>query len=235
MSDSIVYQNASKTATILDIPRSIEEAQGSDSTSTSRRLISSQPLQKPYCSLEPKSTKALRNSPQATIQELLLTRHLQLVLGEIEDAGVTKFCLPRVTNGTEAETSRVPKRKLKDVQVDMPPSDPLSFSPGNETLDRLVTNEKDVLVSFTNSKTGSVYYIPPGSTFLNGSIESTCTLFSERALRFDVVVMDPPWPNRSVSRSRSYAMAYDEAEITDLLHQIPLVDHLADDALVGIW
>lgn len=99
----IIYQNDDKTITLIDIPRSIEDAQYLSERCISRpdskrRLISCQPVDTPYQSPEPKSIKALRNAPQKTIEELMLERYVQLALDEMKRAmqGQGTMCLDRI-------------------------------------------------------------------------------------------------------------------------------------------
>ncbi|KAI8913580.1 MT-A70-like protein, partial [Gorgonomyces haynaldii] len=47
---------------------------------------------------------------------------------------------------------------------------------------------------------------------------------------FDFVVLDPPWPNASVKRSKIYK----EMDVFDL-YQLPLPSILAQDAIVCLW
>lgn len=77
--------------------------------------------------------------------------------------------------------------------------------------------------------------IPPGSTFLQADISETLSIFRERGPKFDIIVLDPPWPNRSARRKQSYSISYENIEIRSLLSSIPLYDHLADDGHVAVW
>lgn len=78
--------------------------------------------------------------------------------------------------------------------------------------------------------------IPPHAHPLSGSIQGMRETFMETAPRFDLVVLDPPWPNRSVRRrTKGYATAYNLAEIRQLLTSIPISSHLAPQGLVAIW
>jgi len=67
-----------------------------------------------------------------------------------------------------------------------------------------------------------------------GDIEETGSIFTRQAPLFDFVIMDPPWPNRSARRKKSYSTG-NSRDITTLLSQIPLEHHLAPGALVGVW
>src|SRR5690554_3628900 len=94
----ILWQNEEQTVTLLDIPRSIELAQ-QFGESGQRHLWSSQPLQDPYPSLEPKSAKARAALKSPDIDDLILQRVLTLALEEAGKSiearpnGVNAWCL----------------------------------------------------------------------------------------------------------------------------------------------
>lgn len=78
--------------------------------------------------------------------------------------------------------------------------------------------------------------IPIGAEYLHGSIQDLRQTFVNTAPQFNLVVLDPPWPNRSVRRKKgSYNTAYNLTEIQQLLLSIPVPLHLAPDGLVAIW
>lgn len=77
--------------------------------------------------------------------------------------------------------------------------------------------------------------IPPGSTVLHGDIASTLPAFTHWAPKFDLVILDPPWPNRSAKRSKHYGISYDMQDIRTLLTSIPLEDHLTVTGIVCVW
>ncbi|OBZ81336.1 Methyltransferase-like protein 4 [Choanephora cucurbitarum] len=78
------------------------------------------------------------------------------------------------------------------------------------------------------------YLIPPHSTFLMGSMLNTIDLlgnYVETIGGADLIVMDPPWPNKSVHRSSHY----DTQDIYDL-YKIPMLKLISKrDSLVAIW
>ncbi|OAA60777.1 MT-A70 family [Cordyceps fumosorosea ARSEF 2679] len=80
-------------------------------------------------------------------------------------------------------------------------------------------------------------YIPPEAALLHGSIQNLAQSFAQRAPKFHLIVMDPPWPNRSVRRTTSarYKTAGSLSELGDTLRAIPVRAHLHDDGLVAVW
>ncbi|KAF5570342.1 MT-A70 family [Fusarium phyllophilum] len=78
--------------------------------------------------------------------------------------------------------------------------------------------------------------IPDKAEFLDGSIEAMRDTFHTTAPKFDLVVLDPPWPNRSARRKTDkYATVSNLKEMRNLLLHIPLASHLAPDGLVAVW
>lgn len=58
-------------------------------------------------------------------------------------------------------------------------------------------------------------------------------------LKFDLILLDPPWPNRSAKRKRGGAGAYrpapDLESVRALLRQVPVASRLAPGGLVAVW
>ena len=81
---------------------------------------------------------------------------------------------------------------------------------------------------------GSNFYIPENSTFLLSDIAQLHLLVNHvqksKDLKYDCVVIDPPWENRSVIRSHKYNWLSEN----DLL-QIPLPELCNENCLVVIW
>ncbi|KAK1058510.1 hypothetical protein LTR74_013314 [Friedmanniomyces endolithicus] len=93
------------------------------------------------------------------------------------------------------------------------------------------------------------YCVPPGSSFCLGDGHNARGF--RAALRqqsnqqdmsktFDFILLDPPWPNRSVKRTHqtagsTYNIATNHREIEDLLLGMDLDMLMADECLVGVW
>ncbi|KAK6348860.1 hypothetical protein TWF730_009628 [Orbilia blumenaviensis] len=85
------------------------------------------------------------------------------------------------------------------------------------------------------------YMIPPKSSFLLGPFTSTLPVFqaafgkSSNTQRFDFMLLDPPWNNRSAKRAKhkdSYKTS--TFNVYDLF-KLNVADFLCDGGLVGIW
>lgn len=57
----------------------------------------------------------------------------------------------------------------------------------------------------------------------------------EKAPMFDLIVLDPPWPNRSARRTNKYVTAANQLETRQLLSLIPIASRLAPEGLVAVW
>ncbi|CAD6567445.1 MAG: hypothetical protein ASARMPRED_000834 [Alectoria sarmentosa] len=97
----ILYQNLTKTLTLLDIPMSIAHAQGTIDHPCTDQIYASPPLRMPYPSTEPKTEKAKINvlrtkassDTDAEFPEALLRRGLREVTEHWHLGGC--WCLPR--------------------------------------------------------------------------------------------------------------------------------------------
>jgi N6-adenosine-specific RNA methylase IME4 len=243
MASCILYRNLDSTVVLIDIPRSIELAQGA----SSQRLLSSKPIEKPFPSIEPKSAKARDNVGEVTLEDLLLQRHIQLSLDQLKSEWRGERCLPRQVKCEAESCERVApatKRKREERSSQQIANSSLS-SNISEYCDSEVRNlnDEDAFYRRSISKSTtirvrgdqSLVRIPPNSTVLCGDITSTRDVFTSNAPKFDLVLLDPPWPNRSARRKKSYGISYGSHEINGLLSSMPIFDHLAADGRVGIW
>jgi len=89
------------------------------------------------------------------------------------------------------------------------------------------------------------FWVPPHATFIQSTIESGWEAFASGsrvlALRtpnfqlFDLIMMDPPWSNRSARRSRHYNTA--ESQKTDPFDAAVQIarNHLTSHGIVAVW
>ncbi|PMD16103.1 MT-A70-domain-containing protein [Hyaloscypha hepaticicola] len=234
MASCILYQNPKSTVILIDIPRSIEAAQGA----VSQRLLSSKPIEHPFPSVEPKSEKARANLGPVSIEELLLQKHIQLSLDLLKGEWRGEWCLPRQVKSVEAEdegSGRKRKKtavKDKDTNVPTPPETPKAVQ--TEAQEEPFFRTSTAEATFIGREQNSVRILT-NSTVLCGDINVTIDIFQSHAPKFDLIILDPPWPNRSARRKKSYGILYGNHEIKALLSSLPLADHLTEDASIGIW
>jgi N6-adenosine-specific RNA methylase IME4 len=93
------------------------------------------------------------------------------------------------------------------------------------------------------------FLVPPGSSFVLGPCSDARTLHAsiraqaqelEVSKTFDLILLDPPWPNRSVKRTHKTANStYSTAQSLGAIHQLIMgmdLDVLmADSCLVAMW
>ena len=243
MASCTLYEDCDAKVSIMDIPRSIEVGQG---VGFSKKLISSAPLKRPYTSVEPKSIKAKAALGKPTLDELLLQKHLEFALDELR-CYVGDWCLPRVIEASLSGASK-PDRKRKHQNMSYEEREPRED--GSLKVERLEpetmlidTTEAGLIyqnphpwgIKLNSSHGRSTIYIPPESSIIVGDITATLPLFTSTAPQFSVIILDPPWPNRSARRKQAYNILYNTHEIRALLSSIPIEDHIAKEGYVAIW
>src|SRR5438034_9448471 len=96
---SVLYQNAERTVTLIDLPASIAQAQGTASSPWAKRLLSCEPLKAPYPSLEPKRRANDKTDGHVESEDqddaAAITSLIEDALKEIA-RHTDRWCLPRV-------------------------------------------------------------------------------------------------------------------------------------------
>ncbi|KKO99351.1 hypothetical protein THAR02_08536 [Trichoderma harzianum] len=206
-SSSSNNNNDSPAFVLLDIPRSLEEAQVPSGHWPAARIVSGPPPLEPFATPEPRNGASGVHSPSAgaSIAELMAAAAAQSALDELRDQYSGPFFQDRVCHSAEEE----------GVSADAAGTD----------------------ATGDGSSEASRIRIPIGAEYLHGTIQDLRQTFVDTAPQFKLVVLDPPWPNRSVRRKKtgSYNIAYNLTEIQQLLLSIPVPLHLAPDGLVAIW
>ncbi|MCJ1335420.1 hypothetical protein MMC09_000690 [Bachmanniomyces sp. S44760] len=112
---------------------------------------------------------------------------------------------------------------------------------------RIVSNPNGSTVPLNVGAPPQQFMVPPHSWFLLANIDSqSAEIFQKLALeelprqsrsagpgQFDFILLDPPWENRSVKRSRRYTTKQDEDPMRALRDK--LGRHIAPAGLVAIW
>ena len=79
-------------------------------------------------------------------------------------------------------------------------------------------------------------FIPDQATILHGSLQDLSQTVRDTAPAFDLVLLDPPWPNRSARRrTDNYSTVPNLTAMSHLLDHVPIPSHLAPGGLVAIW
>lgn len=234
---SILFQNSGSTIILIDLPQSISEGQ-----QTTRKLFSSEPLKHPFPSVEPKSEKAKAKFQRPSLEQLVLQKHLEIALQELNDQYAGEFVYPRfieLTGDHKKENTKQKRKRTKSSSsqelgaYETTPIREHTIVLGDQIhkheftfhnhLPKTVTVD---IVSFGKS------YFPPFSTAILGNILTTSVM---DAPLFNLIIMDPPWPNRSAKRSQSYSISSTAPEIRALLNGLNVEERLADDGLIAVW
>lgn len=238
MATCILYQNEDSTISIIDIPRSIELAQGTPSSS--RRLLSTEPLKEPFPSTEPKSQKARDRLGSLSIDDLLSSKHLQFALDEVKAEWKGEWCLPRALLVESLEDDGK-KRKRESREVGSAGDGDKNFVQEERKHGKVARGDQDDIcihqnfsnepLLFKEESTGQTGTLPPNSTIFGADINLAVTrdIFIAAAPKFDLIIMDPPWPNRSARRKKSYGISYGNDEIRDLLSLTPIESKPAEE------
>ncbi|PTB62914.1 MT-A70-domain-containing protein, partial [Trichoderma citrinoviride] len=201
---------------LIDIPRSLEEAQVPPGHRPRARIISGPPPRTPFVTPEPRrrgnDAASHARSAGAQIAELMAAAAARGALEEIKREYSGVFCLPRV--GGDA------------VGID--------DGGGGGGIDALRMGEMK-----TEKASSPSVKIPPGAEYLHGSIQDLRQAFVDLAPQFKLIVLDPPWPNRSVRRNQKASTTYNTvstmSDMRNLLSSIPVASRLAPDGLVAVW
>ncbi|RMZ89302.1 hypothetical protein DV736_g3462, partial [Chaetothyriales sp. CBS 134916] len=257
MRSPIIYQNPASTVVLLDLPRSLEDAQALDLT-----VRSTAEIEQPWPSTEPKGAQLERvlasTDPDVLVRDQRLQREIDTALDEVKSVirnGQLSWLCPRSTTGLADHVLpyyETPKRITAPHQLDgktervtdAPPLI-LSTTPGADQF-LLARQVQDIVVLNPSGQkseitvNGDTYLIPASSRLLWSSILTGLPAIQGAAStitqsKFDLILMDPPWANRSVRRSKQYKTA--EGQPGDpFLHTLPIVDnHLREDGVVAIW
>lgn len=92
----------------------------------------------------------------------------------------------------------------------------------------LILNESKDVTTITVGN--DIYYIMPNSSFIWGDLETIERILLKLEVKFDVVLMDPPWENKSVKRMKKYPMLSNER-----LSRFPVTSLTNNGGLILVW
>ncbi|KAF2716015.1 MT-A70-domain-containing protein, partial [Polychaeton citri CBS 116435] len=275
-SSSILWQNHDSSVIIVDIPRSISLAQGSQPHPCSDHLLSCSALERPYdVQNEPKTCKGQANAQAQADPTDLYVKIVESALNESKANFQERFCLGRNFLRKDGRGSGR-KRQREESNDNGQPSgaglDTANLVAGSNisTLDvdcspgvvvqaqissaLFITNESGSSAIFKipgQMGDGNVveYRAPTASTFSLSNCAKSAQFRQDirdqassagNRYRFDMVVLDPPWPNRSVKRTHrtsgsTYHTATNLQGIEGLLHGMDLDMLLEKDGCIGVW
>ncbi|KAG0129563.1 MT-A70-domain-containing protein [Tuber indicum] len=251
MSSPMLYESPSGHVVLLDIPSSISSPPG-------LRLCSSSPPETQYVLPEPKGNPVSQSSIESTYEIRTLA------LEALEHVGKNysgPFLLPRITLEAGAQITGELDFHENVLLLQNPDSSSspefLDLAPEQEPAIEEVDDISDMYSTpvFSTSRAWRTlailhpapqkyFYIPPSSSFLLSDFRTSIPAFtaiSTHLRGFHLVLLDPPWPNKSAARNRTYT-TLNRFDIQQL-QCIPLSQTLVppDPAsgikggLVGIW
>jgi N6-adenosine-specific RNA methylase IME4 len=218
---SILFQNKARTVALLDLPTSLEESQRPSCRAAGerRRLISHAAPKVPYETPEPKSRghdSPPGGSSSAQVAQLMIQGTVDSALDELKKTYSGPWCLPRI-----AALDHGHRPLLGQGTGGGPAGGTVRSAP-----------------TAAESASAANCFIPERSRYLLGTIEAERASLLSAAPQFDLIVLDPPWPNRSARRKRGidgYRTADDLHETRGLLSRIPVAASLAPHGIVAVW
>lgn len=274
-----LYQSPSKAVTLLDIPLSISLAQGTPSHPHRERIFSSEPLQHPYPSTEPKSQKAWDNAMRTmpgSAGRAFPTKVLYEALEEIRaNYPCEEWCLPRQVQERSQER-QVAKADaplggdIKPVVFEPEIQIPIfnrwsrsarrqssytmckvtvnSFENVQAIAYGLIHNPHSIPLSLSTVSPPQSFNVPSGSAFYLANIDKRSAIHFSASVRsfystptatagpgqFDLILLDPPWDNRSAKRSGGYPIMPKKSHPMDVLVEM-LGQHIAPAGVVVCW
>jgi len=253
MSHSVLYCDEHRIVVLIDIPSSIEQAQ-----STSDLLKTSPALESPYPNTEPKGAKRLAALNAISLDERLyhasIQDHISSALKEIREnlrSQAMDWCRDRsaVRAPQDRELPRpatlscTAQSSCTDlgIPVILSSTEKRTKFPCLGSLHGVVVHNPSDELAIVETVNGGDYVVPPRSTFIHSTLElgqrtfSGCRSLPSLARRFDLILMDPPWSNRSVRHAGTYRTAEDQ--ITDPFEQALEITKasLAPRGLIAVW
>jgi N6-adenosine-specific RNA methylase IME4 len=286
--NSILYQNASRTVTLLDLPHSISEASG-------LHIIASAGPARPFPSTEPKGSKRakmLSSIPQdeQVYHEQLAELIANAMLEVRQYMGQKKWCLDRaeavLSHGNRSTKGRsdAPEkesngagyslkryRSSSSTSQHQPQPDaaegvlePEGLEPPTHITPALVLSplgsQHDSVGALQNTivfnPSASVvkihvsersFIVPPRCAFLSSSIQQGSHVFETSSKAsgipsaihpglFNFILLDPPWPNRSVRKAKVYNTSERQLEEHPFYQTLPTIGrHLSPVGITAVW
>jgi N6-adenosine-specific RNA methylase IME4 len=212
MTDPVIYRNSSGTVFLLDLPTSIQDGQKSLHT-----LRSPKALESPYPSTEPRGAKrdaAIALIPASErVYHDSLQKDISMALSEIQDhlRGLdqdTCWCYPRSHVAPERALDFSTEAVSAGIPVILSTTENCNkFSTLHDLAGSMVCNLLTGTAEIVVTGVGC-FSIPPRSTFTLASLEQGLQSLYENVFStrpgLDLILMDPPWSNRSVRHSGAY-------------------------------
>ncbi|KAK5098343.1 hypothetical protein LTS08_006476 [Lithohypha guttulata] len=239
MSD-ILFCSPDKKIFLLDIPRSIESSQGGG------RVRSALPLQVPHVTPEPKGKKREVLLSQVPVKELVYQQRIEENIDAAWRSIAAAFeqkawCLPRLPIEQDVYSHLCAASQGHDASPHIPvvlSSTHNDFEAVREVQDDIIVNSAGpTCIAILEIETTIV--VPSHCTFIWSRIQHGLDVMleyersSNSRLQFDIILMDPPWPNRSVHEHYATMKHREQNAYVDALK---IVQHFhAPERYVATW
>ncbi|EXJ84632.1 hypothetical protein A1O3_05302 [Capronia epimyces CBS 606.96] len=258
MPQSVIYCSHAQRVVLLDIPASIEQGQQIPYT-----IKSTSALYDPYPSTEPKGSKREAALSATRLDDRIYHQSVQgdisSALAEIqgylrEQSGHADWCHPRQALLSEGHLQLFPPTP-SGISMSPASTDSSSgpvvlsttemrtrFSSIDCLRDVAVCNPTQQRMVVLEARGVGDFFIPPSASFILSTLErglagfrSACQTLLAAPKQFHMILMDPPWSNRSARRSGVYRTS--EYQVQDpFLQAVGIVSEcLAPQGLVAIW
>lgn len=242
----VLWHNSDHSVCLLDGPGSIVDAQGPRLKAKSYTLLSSSPRGQPFASQEPKSEPARQRLLSTLPAQDLHDGHAELLeyaISQTKDAYTGPWLLPRAVS---QDSQAVAKSRTADDHADI-------LLPVGEALDNIELQDDWPFVHNSNEdmtlslQDNTHFFFPALSTFMLADCMNKKMITSFHAhvrnqasengtpWRFDCIIMDPPWSNRSVKRKRSSYNTAEAPDVANMLHSMDIDRLMGKECLVGVW
>ena len=256
---ALLFVSDDASVFLLDLPRSIELAQmNSPESHCPYQIISSEPRLVPYPSTDPKTPQKRKEflskiSVAEQVYHQSLQQSIYEALTQIRCGHEGPWCRTRHTvenaynkKFTGSDQSVRPKLCNRST-----PGAPIILSGPSGGCDEVPSLQNYAVTNvFARSARlkmdNKSFSIPPHSTFILSDISNAQTFsHSARLLipqrghaisgSFDLIVLDPPWSNRSVRRSKNYITSEDQSRDPFNSVHFLFVHHLSVGGIVALW
>ena len=247
----VSYEHHDHTVILVDLPQLLEQAQH-----TSRKLLCKEAPPSPFQTPEPQGRKRdlllLQRSSETLEFEHAVERECVDALSVLASSySETAYCWSHpirrlMVNSKSASQSGLSESLFAD--IDLAGLAPILLQEPRVSLEPIqmsgcvLSNPTDRSCKLQCGD--DAYHIPPSSTFLQSSIQVGLASFREatnlllpknHAGFFDLILLDPPWENRSVRRISSYLTGRVSGGF-DIFTIMPMLQDLSnEDTLIAIW
>jgi N6-adenosine-specific RNA methylase IME4 len=242
---ALLYVSDDREIFLIDIPKSIAEAQGTSEAPFNKQLKAfKSAISEPWPDTEPKSDKARANVRKRLVDnevrsEEEIRKSVSRALQVVKENHQGQWCVPRaISLRPEIDISTFISGFVSSLDsnstthVYKAPLD-LIWKPWSSP-SYINTSHTPQVLTLKDTDEELQWHIPPSSSFSLLALPYVSPLPTPTS-GFDLILLDPPWSNRSARRRGAYSTtAYNGVE--DMLEKLHLERYLAlENFTVAIW